>query len=128
MKEQIIALKGKFLQIRWKEDEYENRCDGYIIKTTPTSFTFEYEEPVPVFYKEGSYKHKHIIKYKDVTKIKKREKPICPVCKSVQINDYRRDIFDGPNKLGTAINCCICIDCGILFINKNDRDQCLWNS
>ena len=116
MKEKIKAFVGKYIQVRWKKGEYVNIMTGYILKTTPTSFTFEVSHV------------KHQIKFKDVTEIRSWKKPICPLCKSTEIKGFSKSAFDGPNELNHIITCCICKNCGILFINKNDRNQCLWES
>ena len=119
VKEQIKALVGEYIQIKWKEGKYVNIKDGCILRTTPISFTFE------VKYDSGHIA-KRQIKFKDVIEIKKWENPICPLCKSTEIKDFERNAYDGPNLLSKIIKCCICKKCGIFFINKNDRDQCLW--
>jgi len=122
MEKEIKTLVGEYIQVRTKDGKYINKRNGIILKTTPISFIFETKCDI------SGTRYKNRIKFRDVIEIKKWENPICPLCKSVQINDFTRNIYDGPNKLGTAINCCVCINCGILFINKNDRNQCLWNS
>ena len=118
--EAIKALVGKYIQVRSKEDKYVNIMDGYVLRTTPTSFTFEVRH-------DCGHIAKHQIKFKDVTEIRKWKKPICPLCKSTEIKDFSKSAMDGPNLLTHIITCCICKECGILFINKNDIKQCLWN-
>ncbi len=120
MKTKIKALVGKYIQVRTKAGKYIEKREGYVRKTTPTSFTFETKCDI------SGQAYKNQIKFKDVIEIKKWEKPICPLCKSTEIKDFDRSSWDGPNRQSHIIHCCICKKCGILFINKNDRDQCLW--
>ena len=121
MKDRIKALVDKYIQVRWKKGKYVNIMDGYILRTTPTSFTFEVKHDCGHISKEQ-------IKFKDVTEIKKWKEPICPLCKSTEIKDFNKSAYDGPNQLNHIITCCICKKCGIFFINKNDRNQCLWEN
>ena len=118
MEKKIRDLYGKYVQIRWKEDGKYSRIRTGYIKGSTVSGSFNI----------GNY-HSDLerIKFKDVTEIKLWKKPICPLCKSTEIKDFSKSAMDGPNLLNHIITCCICKECGILFINKNDKDQCLWN-
>ena len=111
----IKPLIGKYVKIIWKAEGYEYNRSIVIRTANPTNLTYLVE---------GSYNKK--IKYKDIIEIKRWKEPQCPNCKSFDCKDIKLGYQSAIGISRTLFNCNVCRECGILFINKNNREQCLW--